>query len=393
MRIVCLALLACSAFATVAAGERSVYLIASEPFDDSFSGFPTLLYRVEENRLVKVRTVTTQQQNTMFVDVYPDKGYALVGSDRTRRLGSLLLDVIDMNSVSTQKSYDIDICKDCAYISSYMQGKHERQVYIFHGYSDGPRHQGVDLRTGQVLTGFNWLSEVNAYRTGPGSPFADRSKTFSRVAHEGDWLIYGQGENPRRYSMGWEQPKEYGWAAGSTITDVVVNNDDIRLIFVYRHDNWKAELRGLGLHVFDKAAGKWFRPDIPPGMGSFRAFRHWLVWEDLKPYEPGALDLELLEQQRFPPFLSAAVNLSMVREIAPTGSLRFYNARAKELIVHDTGEPNSEVLHVDDDDVAWYRVSNELRRAQIGNGKLGPAEVVVKAPELWAVHWLFFGKE
>ncbi|MCY3604190.1 MAG: hypothetical protein OXH45_00360 [Gammaproteobacteria bacterium] len=393
MKIIAVALLTCSVFTTLAAAERNAYLIASEPYDDSSFGFPTLLYRVEDHRLVKVRTVTTQQQNTIFVDVYPDKGYALVGSDRRPGLGSLLLDVINMNSVSKQKSYDIDICENCAYISGHMHGKHDAPVYIFRGYNEHSQYRGVDLTTGQILSDFDWTDEAGAYRTGTGSPFTDRSKSFRRVAHDSDWLIYGESESPRRYSMGWEQPQGYGWVAGSIITALLVNNDDIRLVLVYRHDNWKAELRGLGLHLFDKAAGKWFKPDIPSGMESFRAFRHWLVWEDVKPYEPGALDLERLEQQCFPPFLSAAINLSLVREIAPTGSLRFYNARAKELIVHDTSEPNSEVLYVDEDDVAWFRVSDELRRARIENGKLGPATVVVKAPELWAVHWLFFGEE
>ena len=110
-------------------------------------------------------------------------------------------------------------------------------------------------------------------------------------------------------------------------------------------------------------------------------------------YAPGSLNLARLELQQFPPFLSAAVNLSQVREIAPTGRLLLCDARAKALIIHDTGEPNSEVLYVDEDDVAWYRVSDELRRAPIEDGKLGPEEVVAKAPELLAVHWLFFGRE
>ena len=50
-------------------------------------------------------------------------------------------------------------------------------------------------------------------------------------------------------------------------------------------------------------------------------------------------------------------------------------------------------LHVDGADVAWYRVRDELRKAKIENGKLGAETVVVKGPEMWAVHWLFFGKE
>ena len=393
MKMSLFALLACLAFATAGSEELNIYLIASEPYDDSSFGFPTLLYKVETGSLVKVRTVTTQRQNTSFVDVYPDRGYALVGSNRGGRSGYLLLDVIDMNSVSSQKSYDIDVCDGCAYISSHLQYRHDKQVYFFLGYNDGRTYTGVDLKTGRISRGFDWTDIAGAYRTGTGSPFVDRLSHFSGVVHDGDRLIYGKGPRPSRHRLGWKEPTEYGWESGSTITHLLVNNDYMRLISVIRHSNWQGELRGLGLHVFDKAAGEWSKLDMPGGYGSFRAFGHWLASEEIQEYGPERLDLNRLERQCFPPFLSAAVNLSLVREIAPTGRLFFYNARSKELILHDTGEPNSEVLHVDGDDVAWYRVSDELLRAPILGYRLGPPDVVAKGRELWAVHWLFFGKQ
>ena len=293
----------------------------------------------------------------------------------------------------SQKSYDIDLCDGCAYISSHLQDHRDKQVYFIVGYNDDRRYGGVDLKAGGVLSGFDWTDVAGAYRTGTGSLFVDRLKHFSGVVHDGDRLIYGEGPRPTRHALGWQEPKEYGWESGSTITDLLVNNDQVRLIHVHRHSKTHRELPGLGLHVFDKAAGDWSKLDMPGGYGSFRAFGHWLVSEEIRRYEPDLLDLKRLEQQRFPPFLSAAVNLSLVREIAPTGRLRLYNARTRELIVHDTGEPNSEVLYVDEGDIAWYRVSDELRRAPIQDGKLGEPELVAKAPELWAVHWLFFGKE
>ena len=386
------ALLACLAAASVWAEDRNIYLIASEPYDNSSYGFPTLLYRVEGRRLVKVRTITTHKQNTRFVDVYPARGVALVGSDRTIDRGSLLLDVIDMSSVSTQKSYDIDICDACTYISSHMQDRHDAQAYFFIGYNEGHIYKGVDLRTGRMLKGFDWLDEANAYRTGTGSSFVDGLRSFSRVMHGSEVVIYG-GESLRHYELGWRLPEGFGWELGSTITAVLVNNDDIRVISVYRHSEWNGELRGLGLHVFDKAAAEWSKLDVHSGAGSFRAFGHWLVREEIQSYKPGALDLKRLEWQCFPPFLSAAVNLSMVRGIAPSGRLFFYNALTNASVEHDTGEPNSEVLYVDEYDVAWFRVGDELRRAPIEDGMLGPTEILVKAPELWPVHWLFFGKD
>ena len=393
MRIALFALLAGLTIPAVGSEEPSVYLIAGEPHINRLEGFPTVLYRVEDGELIKVRTVTTQQQDAEFVDVIPGRGYVLVGSDRGQDQGSLL-DVIDMRSVSTQKSFDIDICDGCSFRrSGHMHEGRDAPVYFFSGYGNSrSQYTGVDLTTGRMMSDFEPIDRANAYRTGTGSSYVDRLRGYSRIMHDGELFIYGRGESPRRYELGWRLPEGFDWEPGATGTTVIVNNDDMRLITVRRRGEWTGEVRGLGFHVFDKAAGEWSRLEIPRSSGSFRAFGHWLMREDIQSYEPGALDLERLKRHHFPPFLSAAERFEFGR-YAPSGRLYVYNARTGKLIVHDTGEPDTEALYVDEDDVAWYRVSDELRRAPIQEGKFGPEEVVAKAPELWAVHWLFFGRE
>ena len=165
------------------------------------------------------------------------------------------------------------------------------------------------------------------------------------------------------------------------------------------------------LRVFDKASRQWVTLSLPgsgfpaetvrdywSGLEQFgeiypmRAYRDWLAAEEVNVYSEDNLDLEPLKTQRFPPFLSAAERFQE-RRVAPTGRFRLYNVRSKEIIVHDTGEPNSEVLYVDENDVVYYRVSDELRLAQIEGGKLVQSRVLVKLPEMWAVHWLFLGNE
>lgn len=387
------ALAACLASAAVCATERNVYLIASEPTADFLGGFPTLLYRVDGGGLVKVRTITTQRQDTRFVDVYPELGYALVGSETSREGGSYLLDVISMGSVSRQKSYEINVCDGCSYISSHIQDRRDALAYVVRGYdyTKGRSYKGVDIKSGQTMSGFEWIDEANAYRNGDGSYFVDSPYAFGAVMHGNEVLEYGR-ESVRRHKLDWRLPEVKGLEPESTVMDVVVNNDDMRLVRLYPRE-WRDKIPGMGPYIFDKVAGEWSKLSMPgSGYGAYRAFGRWLAMADFQDYSPRSLDLERLRGQWFPPFPSAAERFEM-KGYAPSGRLFLYNARTNALIVHDTGEPNSEVLHVDGDDAAWYRVSDELRRAPILGDRLGPPEVVAKGPELWPVHWLFFGKQ
>lgn len=373
--------------------ERNVYLIASERTADAPGGFPTLLYRVEGGGLVKVRTVTTMGQDTKFVDVYPELGYALVGSEISREGGSFLLDVIAMDSVSTQTSYEIDVCAGCSYISSSFQDRSGALAYVFRGYTygKGRSYKGVVLNSGRIVSAFKWIDQANAYRNGTGSAFADLPFAFGAVMHSGGLLEYGR-DSVRRHELDWRLPEVKGLEPESTVMDILVNNDDMRLVTLYPRE-WQGKVPGMGLYISDKAEGEWSKLDLPrSGYGAFRAFGHWLAIADLQDYAPGSLDLERLKAHSFPPFLSAGERFE-ITGYGPSGQLYFYNARTKTLILHDTGEANSEVLFVDEGGVAHYRVSDELRRASILRDRLGPPEVVAKGRELWAVHWLFFGKE
>ena len=328
----------------------------------------------------------------MSVAVYPGRGLALVlskGADST----SYLLDVLDMQSVTSQKSHDIDLAPRGYHTRGSLHIRADEPIVVFSTLDakDKLEYLGLNLITGAFSSDFQWADGAEAYSAGTGSSFVDRHRPFAAVMHGNQVVSYG-GASPRRDDMSWRLPERWGWEPGATITRVLVNNDDVRMISVYPRIELSSETRGLGLHVFDKSKGEWAKLDVPTGLGSFRAFGYWIAREEIQPYRPGTIDLEPYRRHWTAPFLSTAERFEF-RRYSPSGRLFFYNARTRTITVHDTGEPDSEVLHVDGADVAWYRVSDELRKAKIENGKLKDEEVVVKAPEMWAVHWLFFGKE
>ena len=383
-----MSLLALMASAGLAAGEENLYLIASEPFDAPLATFPTLFYRLDGGQLTKIRTVTTQRQDTMFARVYHDKGYAVVASDGAAK-GSFLLNVIDLESVSAQTSYDIDTCEGCFYIESYLLSRNDSLIYVILGRDRDRVYRGVNLRTGAMSSDFDDRDEVHAYSGSHGNGFVDHGGgiILRNIMGVGkDAVIYEWG-NARR--LGWTLPDGLELRKDGSYAVQYMNNDHLRVTSIGGHPR---DSRSRLFYVYAKAGDAWSKLKLSGGLFSLRAYRHWLIAEEIYRGIPGSPELERLEVQHFPPFLSAADRLR-ARDIAPSGRFYLYNARTQALIIHDTGEPNSEVLYVDEDDAVYYRVSDELRRAQIEDGELARPSVLVKSPVLWAVHWLFLGKE
>ena len=231
-------------------------------------------------------------------------------------------------------------------------------------------------------------------------------------AEENRAMASGKGEEVAE-DLAWELPPDLilGSDSWGDSARLVVNNDHMRVIVRVPFNRPGTQAAATMFYVFDKATAEWATLELP-GSGvpkgaqthyietldtsgtyfPMRAFRKWLAAEEIYRYEQGALDMDRLAKHQFGPFSSVAERIDKY-EAAPTGRFRLYNVRTKDMIVHDTREPDSEVLYVDEDDFAWFRVSDELRRARIEDGKLGRPEVVVKTPEMLAVHWLFFGRE
>ena len=419
------------------AGEERMYVIASDPYPNiRGNDAPAILYRVEGGRMEKVRTITTPRQDTLFVHPYPDQGYVFVGSVGARA-GAFLLDVVDLRSVGVERTLDMDgcwgcnasnfrsACRGCLYATSHLLNRGGRLIYMIRpaAYWSGAqlncacRDLGVDVASGETVADLGSGSLRLAYQNGSPGGLVDGGDFGMPVYTEGTEAIVRNTAEERPRKLGWQLPPGVRLGSGPGHSGdwarLLIDNADMRVLLVMPFGKRPppADPKQRALHVFDKASWQWRMLELPgsgvrmearwdyvealdsPGAYlPMRAFGEWLAAEEIYAYEPGAPDMERLAEQRFAQFRSAAERFEAFGA-APSGRLRLYNARTQTLIVHDTGEPNSEVLYVDEDDVAWYRVSDELRRAPIEDGELGKAELVAKAPELWAVHWLFFGRE
>ena len=374
------------AFTGVAhAAERQLYALSGQPLSDYIATFPVVLYRVEEGGLTKMRTVITRKQDAIVVKAYPDYGFVLVVSDGATR-GSFLVDVLDVNAMSHERSVDFDVCDGCFYMDSHLLKKDGRLIFYIGARGDDiTRNLGLDLASGEFRDDIDRGDDGYAHTTGAPPGFVDGYEHIGGIyvrdhAPDQPYLM----RKPDTFDLDWRLPAWFSMTEGGRLTQQV-NNEHIRVLLPWG-DDARERL------VFDKRTRRWSGvPFAEFPKGRTRAFRHWLVEEDVhRGFDEDMLDVDLLDSYRSEPFLSAAERLR-AREVTPTGRLLFYDTRSGTSIRHDTGQPDSEVLLVDEDNVAYFRVSDELRRGHLVGGRLANEEVVARAPELWGVHWFVTG--
>ncbi len=367
------------------AGEQQVYVLAGEPYEDFIQTFPVLLYRVESGGLTKIRTVVTRKQNAIFVRSYQDKGYVIIASYGTLPC-SFLVDIIDLKAISRERSYDVDTCPDRSYIKSYLANKNGRLVYVFLASKELNKvHRGIDFKT-QAVVDWDPADVKYAYSYGSSGAFVDggdfldhiRLRNTDKRAFVSRW----------KYDLGWDVPQQIDMPRRAIRQ--WLNNDQMRVLLA--QEEWKLGASKQTWHILDKVSNKWSTLELSGTWFGMRPYRQWLVVEEVYDYDPNRLELFELETQRSPPFLSARKRFES-RDVTPTGRLRLYNVHTKQRIVHDTGEANSEVLLVDENDVVYYRVSDELRRATLVDGQWKDVRLLAKTPKLWGVHWLVLGYE
>ena len=375
-------------------GEPHLYAIAGQPLDDWSSifpneTFPVLLYRVENGGLTKMRTIATRRQNAIDIRVHPENGFAFIVSRGARR-DSFLVDILDLRTMAREYSVDFDVCAGCWFYSeSHLLQRDDRLIYYIRASGDeNDRSLGLDMASGEFLDDIDRGDATYAQVVGSPPGFVDGSEVVGGIyvrkdAPDQPYLM----RNPDTFDLDWKLPSWFSMQRGGRLNQMA-NNHDVRVLL----DSGGTTARWL---VLDKEADRWSSvPSSTFPLGRVRVFRHWLVQEEYvrAKLDESPLDVAVLDTYRIEPFLSAAERFR-IAERAPTGRLLFYDIRAGTLAELDTGDPDSEILLIDEHDTAYFRVGDELRCADIQDGSLANESLLADAPELFAVHWLVRGFE
>lgn len=255
--------------------------------------------------------------------------------------------------------------------------------------------QTMDLSTGEINDSYRGaLRHAVAYgRAGAGAMGRGDSISFVHNHFEGT----NEAVVARDAPLGWNVPDWFVEGPLESIS-LVIDNPSIRALSsasfrysgepgTYRYyfhnkldDTWHT-------HAFD-GNGNW----------AIRGFGEWVAIEEIhtipdaeKP-QAGAEFYERLRSVDSGSEYLDATSRYLYSEVRATGRLFIYNVHERKEFIIETGEPDSEILLIENNQVYYrmddgiYRADIELRAEQLTNTTL-----LVSAPEVRNMHWAFLG--
>lgn len=382
-------------------GGEALYAIAGAPISEMGMDFPVVLYRIGDGDFTKVRTVATRRQNAIVIKSYPGEGLVFIVSNGATA-GWFLVDILDLTEMSRERSVDFDLCRGCGYDKARLLDRNGRLIfYIQAGHYEREtdtlvtQFLGLDIESAEFVYDIARSDDAYLIHSGMQSGGVDGSDFVRGIlVREGSPDQPYVARDRETFDLDWRLPE---WYSEGGQLDQLANNRHARVLLS------TAGADGEQL-VLNKRSGRWSSVPLSTlPVGGTRLLRNWLVREDYRAgYDPvvwqgyhlGDLDPKpFWSAEDLPerlPFWSAEGRASL-RGKTQTGRLQFYDVQTGALAEHDTGHPDSEILLIDENDQAYFRVGDELRRAKIEDGGLADEELVAKAPELLGVHWLFRG--
>lgn len=198
--------------------------------------------------------------------------------------------------------------------------------------------------------------------------------------------IYSVGEDAvfgyaQQLPLDWTLPEELALKREDTILQLV-NNRELRAITALPLITSDGGGRTT-LYVQDKRAQEWSSVTVNGNLLRVRGFGEWIVAEEAyRESEPGNVSYDSLPGI----FLDAEARFAY-SQMNQTGRLYLHNAVSNIHIEYMTGNPDSEVLLIDDKDI-YIRVGDELVKGLIERDQIVDQRVMLKSSEVLNFHWL-----
>ena len=365
----------------VYAQEQKMFAVAGSPLNLFTEDFPVVLYEIGGSELLEIDRPAEQQDKVFFVRPYHTHGLVLVGSEPES--GSIQLTVVDIDDIEEKATFKVDVCESCIHAFSHLlQMPDDQLIYAFviSEVVQGTANlhvEGVILESGThvPLTLADLKYAVNFGNPGGNVDGGDELRS---IYSNGKDAVFGYSQ---QLPLSWTLPEELTLKPEDTIFQIV-NNSEVRLISTPTLAASGSSDRTT-LYVYDKSTQEWAPIAVDGNLLRVRGFGEWIATEEA--YRDS--ELSNITFNFSPSTFLAAEEKIGYSQMRQTGRLYLYNVSSKVLIEHMTGNPDSEVLLIDGDDI-YIRVGDELRKGELAGSQLVGQEVLVKAPEVLDIHWL-----
>lgn len=188
---------------------------------------------------------------------------------------------------------------------------------------------------------------------------------------------------------------------------IFINNEAVFALH-YPNKPYILNINDLGycnLLIKDKINNKWYLEKFKGVSSDFKGFKNWIAGDvsslnvDYKningQLQEIGIDRPSLGNEKRYPLLSymgvpADIRFNLLHEYHP-GILFLFNAQSRKYIEWETYQGDSEILLVDKN-VVYYRVFDELFRANIEDNKLVDITLLVKDIHVPEIHWAFISQ-
>lgn len=352
------------------------------------------LYRVENGGLSRVRLLVTAKQRVIQIRAYQNEGHVFILSAREQRKEhALFLEVVDLSSVTTEMSHDMDLCEGCRHAASGLIVRNDQLIYMVEATRSvgdtvvGHYYAGVNIATGLAVDNLDArdIERTHAFGDAPGLSW--RGASENRTSELGIGEIYSDGLLPYRVRVineGWTRfdldyalPREL--ACRDCRIHQKIHTESVRLLASDRSHAGPMIPANTALYVLNKKRGEWRRLAFETCHSS-TAFGNWLV----------------VGESYWSPWTKDCYG-QMARGFGGV-KLHFFNTLTGEEFMHDIARPGGRVLMIDDDGVVYLRMVDELWRGRIvdgrlDDGRLNDMELIARSTMVPRVRWMVFGDE
>lgn len=364
-----------------------LYLISGRIYEDNPSVDKAYLLRFENNKLDTIGMLSGDSTSFRFIKAYHDLRKIVILKDGYIHNDEYVLEIISMDKPE-EMNFKIKLGDGNGLFEKNLVKYQDSLYYIFDNVG---KYRGVNIDTYGNLSFRDPSILKNAILKGVVGGLED-IKTFDYIllGHNaiGDSVFYSIGGKDYYYDL--EIPDSL-ISVNKTFFATHINNDNYMVIWNESSDYKSIKRLGWSkILIYDKKTQNWDVVKLKGNIVNVQNFNFWIsgwvtegfdnsnsfVWES--PVNNFSNKLFFCERSR-----ELAVYLP--------GILFLYNVATKQYLEWSTGQGDSEILYVKNDEV-YYRVNNKILKRSIicdNSTFLSEPEIIIEDDVLLGVHWFF----